>query len=267
MNRLLLAMTGWGKSWYGQAIMEANAPEYDLFVVADYKDEYRGLVKSRLAEHMIVGPQEASLSVGQWKQVLADNPSLVLARYSIDEERWRAVISRVTAALRQMCRSGPDGFLAFDEAHFLAPQRGTVPEPIKGVATTGRGEGVSSLWMTQRPAEMEETVMSQCGERVIGGFMSDQDLSKIEPITEYPSEIHNPQASLVSHAPDELQTDPDEASGGATEPLRKFEEGGQTVGSEWIFSDDSGALERRDTRDVSMRSTHYGPEGRGIADP
>jgi len=255
-------MTGWGKSWYGQAIMEANAPEYDLFVVADYKDEYRGLCKAGLAQHMIVGPREANLSVDDWKQVLADNPKLVLARYGIDEDTWRDTISRVTKAVRDMCRSGSgSGFLAYDEAHFLAPQRGGAPDPLMGVATTGRGEGVSSLWLSQRPATLSETVMAQCGERLVGGFMSDRDLSKIAPITEYPEQVHKPGADSVPRLPDALTVD------GASTPLRRFEDGGVTVGSEWVFADDSGDLERRDTRQITMESTHYGPEGRGIADP
>lgn len=261
MNRILLAKTGWGKSFYGQAIMEANAPEYDMFAVLDYKDEYRGLVKSGYARHMIVGPNEADLTVTGWKRVLKANPRLILARYSLDEEEWQQVADRVAGAMRDLARTSThDGFLAIDEAHFVAPN-GTVPDALKGVATTGRGEGVSSLWLSQRPAEVNETILAQCGERLVGAFSSDRDLKKIDPITEYPVDVHKAGGGEVRGLPEDLCADGDPLA------LRRFEQDGSTVGSEWIYSNDRGDLERRDTRTVEMDSTHYGPEGRSIADP
>jgi len=260
MHRAMLAKTGWGKSWYAQAVLEENLPRYDIVTVMDPKDEYRGLVKAGLAKHWIVGPKEAKWSVDQWAEFLQQNPRVVLAKYRIGTEDWRDVAVRLSLAVRRLCRSGHSGLLAFDEAHQIAPEGG-VDEELDNLATTGRGEGASSIWVTQRAAKLGETILAQCGERLLGGFTSDRDLKKLRDVTEYPIAIHNPNEATVSPVPEELLVD------GEGIPLRKFEPNGSLEGAEWIYSDDSGALERRDTRTVEMDSTHYGPEGEEIADP
>jgi hypothetical protein len=261
MHRLLAAQSGWGKSWYAQAILESNIPEYPVAVVLDHKDEYRGLVEGDIAGWFIAGPRESRWSVDRWADLLRNRPRVVVCRHRLGSEDWRATAGRVVSAARRVGRSAGGGFVALDEAHFLAPQRGSTPDPIKGLATTGRGERISSLWITQRLTELEETVIAQVGERLLGGFSSDRDLAKIEKITEYPTELHNPSLSSVGRLPDSLQSD------GENIPLRRFENSGSTVGSEWAFSDDRGNMERRNTRNVDMKTTHHGPEGRAIHDP
>lgn len=257
-NLLLAAKSGWGKSWHAQAWLEANLPEYDHAVILDFKDEYRGLVKEGLARYYIAGPREKSWRRANWQTLLAENKRVVLSRHDLDAEEWRDLAAHVVDAARNL-----DGsvLVAIDEAHFVAPQRGKLPSSIKGLATTGRGEGASSLWVTQRLAEMDETVIAQMMARILGGFESDADLAKVERVAEYPVDVHNPQVSRVSGLPDALAAD------AGPVPLRKFEADGQTVGSEWVYSDDSGDRERMDTRDVEMRSTHYGAEGESLRRP
>jgi DNA helicase HerA-like ATPase len=149
-----------------------------------------------------------------------------------------------------------------DEAHFVAPQKGKVPEPVIGLATTGRGEGASSIWITQRLAKLEEDVASQCQARLLGGFESSADLNKVEAITEYPVDLHNPQVRTVVNVPAELTpSDRDRP-----ESLQKHVENGDTVGSEWIYSDNTGRRERRNTEGLAaeMDSTHFGKQGKGL---
>ncbi|WP_436924965.1 helicase HerA domain-containing protein [Halosimplex amylolyticum] len=261
MHRLILAKTGWGKSYYSQAVIEVNIPKYDITVLFDPKDEYRGLVKAGYLKHFIVGPAEAGWSTDQWQTFLGKNPRVVLAKYRLGTKDWQQVAVRVTRAVRRLCRAGHTGLLAFDEAHNVAEQH-SLPEELGNLATTGRGEGASSIWITQRAAKLDEDIISQCGERLLGGFTSDADLDKLRKVTEYPMDIHNPSAATQTAVPDELKVD------GKGIPLRRFEDdNGNTTGSEWIFSDDYGEIERRDTSNVSMQSTHYGPEGQEIADP
>jgi len=261
MHRFVAGKTGWGKSWYGQQIMAANAPEYPVFVVLDHKDEYRGLVEAGLADWLIVGPEEADWSVGRWRAVFVENPQLVLARHRLDAETWREVAGRVVEAARHVGQQAGGAFVSLDESHILAPQQGATPSAITGLSTTGRGEKASSLWMTQRPALIEETVISQADELLLGGFTSDRDISKIDDYSEYPTAIHNPRLETVPRLPDSLRAD------GEDIPLRQFTEDGRTVGSEWVYSNDAGDLERRDTRAVDERTAHHGPEGRKIHDP
>ncbi|WP_435119102.1 ATP-binding protein [Halolamina sp. C58] len=260
-RRLVASMSGWGKSYHSQGIIEASIPEFDYVAVLDYKDEYRGLVKAGFASHFIVGGQELSWSVGTWRQFFEENGAVVLARHKLTTDEWKKVAARVTSALRELAPESRGSLVAIDEAHWVAPQSGSVPEAIEGLSTTGRGEGASSLWITQRLAKLEEDVVSQCDEQLAGGFESKNDRNKLDP--EYPEDLHNPQAEKLPKLAEELQTDD-----GQNIPLRKFEDDdGSTIGSEWVYADNSGERERRDTRTMSMESTHYGDEGNPLHDP
>ena len=265
MHLVVAAKSGWGKSAKSQEVIEKNLPNYEHGVVLDYKDEYRGLVKAGFADHWIVGPTEADWSVPQWETFIESNPKIVLARLtSMSADTWRTVCGRVVAAARRL----RDAVIAIDEAHFVAPQKGSVPDAIGGLATTGRGEQASSILITQRLAKLEEDVLSQAGSRLLGGFESDADLGKVGDVVEYPSDVHNPGIRSVAHLPDDLAPGAQKHSSRESPPdsLQKHEENGSLVASEWIYSDDSGDRHRRSTRGLMdrMESTHYGLEGKGL---
>jgi hypothetical protein len=230
--------------------------------VLDYKDEYRGLVKSGYCSHYIVGDAEARASVDAWKRSLARNPYLVLARLeSLGTTKWKQAAARVALAARRLDR---DVLVAIDEAHFVAPNQGKVPDTIEGLATTGRGEGASSLWITQRVSKLDTTVTSQTDAAILGAFRDRNDLTRIEGTVEYPVDIHKPGGVSLpeSTVPDELHVSDEGAIS-----VRKWEENGAPIGSEWIYSDESGDLRRIDTREIDMESTHYGSPGNTIALP
>jgi len=263
MTRMLLAaISGHGKSWHAQAIMEQNVQEsdYEGLIVLDFKDEYRGLAKAGYCSHAIVGPAEAEASVADWRAQLRGEPYIVLARLeTMGPEAWRDACATIATAARRLDR---DVLVAVDEAHFVAPNRGKIPDALEGLATTGRGEGASSLWISQRIAKLDTTVTAQCDAAILGGFRDKNDLSRIEGTIEYPREAHVPGGRSVPGLPEAIHA-PDE---GAIS-VRKWEEDGSPIGSEWIYSDESGDMRRIDTRQVNMDATHYGPPGNTIALP
>lgn len=257
-------MSGWGKSYHGQAIIEASVPDFNFVVILDYKDEYRGLVKSGYVSHFIVGPKELAWDVDDWRAFLQANPKVTLVRHLSDSD-WREVCGRIIQAARDLAGASTPTLVAIDEAHVAAPESGSYPEATANLATTGRGEGASSLWMDQRLAKLDKDVVTQADETIIGGFMRKQDRRQVE--AEYPIDIHNPQKTSVPGIPEALQADDD-----PTAPLRRFTEIGDdgeehTVGSEWAYANDKGEMARRDTSSLSMESAHYAPEGHAISDP
>lgn len=95
----------------------------------------------------------------------------------------------------------------------------------------------------------------------LGRFSSDANLGKVGRVVNHPSDVHNPQVNQVHTLPDELHTDDGQV------PVRKAEDGGSTVGPEWINSTDSGDVRRVDSCSLTMSSTHYGPEGNSLTTP
>lgn len=272
MSRVLLAAkSGWGKSYNTQLWLEKNLPEQDFAVVLDYKDEYRGLVDgvapsteaTDLCEWFIAGPTEREYGPETWQQVIESAGCVVVPRYRVDGDEWREIVGTVAAACRRLHEDNPGSriLLAVDEAHIAAPQRQGYPEATKKAATTGRGEGLSSLWVTQRLAELDETVLAQCDEQILGGFSSENDLGQIG--VDYPADVHDVRSQTSCPVlPESIRRN------GENVVLEKFTDSdGNTVGSEWIRSNDSGLLERVNTGDVEMQSTHYGEQGQTLSSP
>jgi hypothetical protein len=256
VRQLIAAQSGWGKSYAGQATIENNLDEVAYSAVMDYKDEFRGLVKSGVASYVGVGVQEAALGADAWAKILANNGHVVLAR-AVEPDTWRQVVAKVAKAVRSL---DGQGLVAIDEAHSVANQSAKLLRPIKLLATTGRG-GLSSIWITQRLQELHNTVIAQTNASLYGGFKDSSDRGRLG--VEYNEEVHNPLASApIRGLPEELEHLEDGAV-----PLQKREENGQVLGSEWIYSDDSGAMERKDSGEIDMESPHFGGSDHKLEQP
>ena len=258
-HALIAAKSGWGKSYLAQWWIEDNLKDYPVVVVLDRRDEFRGLVKSGFCQWGIIGPNEVNAPASAWQDVFEENGRMVLARHKIHGEDWmNAVASIIQAALSLE----EDVLVCIDEAHKVAPQSGNYPEPLETLATEGRGR-CASLWITQRLAKLDETPIGEMMVYLLGGFQSDADLRKVGRNVGYPQDVHKVGASRVAGLPEDLHA-PDE---GAV-PVRKFtDENGSTVGSEWVYSDDSGRHRRINSGDLEMESTHHGPESLSLSVP
>jgi hypothetical protein len=172
---------------------------------------------------------------------------LVVAK-ACGQDDWMETVGRVGDAAAAV-----DGnvLIVVDEAHFVAPLRAAVDDRVTGIATTGRGRGVSSLWVTQRLAKLDTTVSSQCDRRLLGGFTGSSDLDRVAKVVDYPAEVHNPQGS-VSGTPDGVGDEPVKETG---------------PGAEFVYSDRSGARRRIDTSTMTMQSTHLGDPGSELTTP
>lgn len=259
MNLVFDDQTNWGKSYELESFTDRNALEYDRTVLVDYKDEYTGLVESGLLQRLPIRPGTENLSRAQWQQILEDNGSLQLGRDGMTDDAWRETIATVIAALAQLKERT---FLGLDEAHRLARQKGGYPEAFDTLATTWHGDGMGVAWVTQRFAKLDEDIASQCQASMLGGFGSGNDLDQVGGIVEYPVGVHKADAERCSRTlPGELLVD------GEPLTLRRFsDEAGNTIGSEWIYSDDT-TLRRIDSRDWTLNSTHYGSDRVRIKHP
>lgn len=258
MTRLLIAaQSGWGKSFLTQLVLEQNLPDLDHALILDFKDEYRGLAEAGMANHLIGGPAERDWGVEEWTHVLKQGP-LIVARHQLQPEGWRELAKTAILAARRL---NTTVLVVIDESHFAAPQQGAYPDAIEGLATTGRGERTPSMWITQRLSLLDKTPTSLVDTLLLGGFGAD-DIGRVSDVVEgYPAELHNPQAN-PNGVPDDVLADD------GTAALRKFaDDQGRTIGSEWIYSDDTGERKRLDTRGLDLDTSHYSPRSADIELP
>lgn len=260
MNEAVGAKTNWGKSYATQYLAEQNIGEFEGLVILDYKDEYTGLVESFDVKRLTVPSGAENVSPAKWLAVLEEHRRVQLARTTATTEQFRQVAANVATALG---RWELTAFVVIDEAHKVAPQS-QAPDPLVTLATTWHGDGYGVIWITQRWAEIETTIVAECEASLLGGFRDVNDLGRIDAV-EYPPEIHQSVATRVDRPtrqiPDELLVD------GEPLTLRRFEDdAGHTVGSEWVYADDSN-LRRIDSRDWQLESTHYGSDRKRISHP
>lgn len=111
------------------------------------------------------------------------------------------------------CRRSDHGVLVvIDEAHGIAPEREGYPDEIQALATDGQTEGgsaTSSIWITQRLAQLCKKVVGNCTARLLGGYQSGNDLNAVKDVLEYLKEVAQHGRAVRSGAP-----------GGATGPRR-----------------------------------------------
>jgi len=257
-HALIAAKSGWGKNWISQWWVEDNLDEFEYLVVLDRLDEFRGLVKAGFANWGIIGPDEVTAPPSAWKEIIEQNKRIVLARHNIDGEDWMDAAASVSQAAMAL-----DGgvLVVIDEAHKVAPQRGSYPDAIQSLATEGRGH-VATLWVTQRLAKLDETPVGEMMVFLLGGFRSDADLEKLRGNVGYPVDIHAISNGQIRQLPEELHADD-----AGPVALRRFKEGSQVVGSEWVYSNDDGLLKRINSRNLSMESEHYGRESLDLSVP
>jgi len=256
-HALIAAKSGWGKGWIAQQWIEENLEDYPLAVILDRRDEYRGLVKSGRVRWGGVGDQEARMSSEAWERFILRNKKVVLARACSGEE-WTQATARIAEAAMELDESI---LVLIDEAHKVAPQRGSYPSAIEDLATEGRGRA-ATVWVTQRLAKLDETPIDEMTIKLLGGFGSEPSLKKVRGMIGYPSDVHKVGGVSVPRLPEELHA-PDE---GAIS-VRQFHEAGKLVGSEWIYSNDAGDVDRINSGELEMDSTHHGPESLSLSKP
>lgn len=266
MHLALASATGTGKSYTAQAVVEDNLDDYEAFVGLDYKGEFRGLVKHGLARHWIAGTKERDeFTIAHWRALLEQNPRLIIERHDLlSDEDWRTVVNRVIAAERRLDRSA---LFVFEEAHTVAPQQGELLENIRWMAQTGRGAKKSAIWVTQKLSEIDKVVISMATAWMIGGFQEENDLKKLRGSLDYNVDVHKLGGQQVQGLREDLHALDDGAV--SVRVFREKDANGEakTVGSEWVYSDDEGTVERLNTREWEPEAPHYGAEGKKIKVP
>ena len=272
MHLLLAAASGWGKGYLAQALIDRNirTDRFDRVVMLDTANEFRGLCSEEHgpapADHWAVTDREAAtLGPPEWREMVRQNDALVLQRAVPKGEEWREAAADIILGCR---RADLDVLVVIDEGHGIAPQSEGYPKPVNDLATDGRSEGgsaTSSAWLTQRPAQTDKDVVGNCTARFIGGFETSNDLGALADVLPYPKKMHASGGQPVGGNPsEELRTDDSEAISVRkwTEPDDSGEP--QTVNSEWVFSDDTGKIARKQSNEYRQRCDHVGAAGKRI---
>lgn len=271
MHLLVSAASGWGKGYLAQVLAERNirGDRYDRVVVLDTSDEFRGLCSKDhgpgYAKQWSATQRERdAFGADEWRQLVEANEALVVGR-GVSKGDWREeVVPDVILGCRE---SDMDVLIVIDEAHGVAPQDQGYPTVTKELTTDGRTEGgaaTSSMWLTQRLAQTDKNVTGNCTARFLGGYEDVSTLNSIKDVLPYRKDLHASGGQPVNVQNDDLL-----GADGEAVSVRKWTEPGpdgepQTVNSEWIYTDETGKIARKESNDYNPRCDHVGASGKRI---
>jgi len=139
----------------------------------DAKDPFPEVVKQLIGE----GPQPRIVDLSGVPNEVAGVSSAVIARTLFNLKIWQTPCEREADPVLLVC----------EEAHRYVPNRGeaqyeAAQEAIRRIAKEGRKYGIGLLLVSQRPSEVEATVLSQCNSWIVLRITNDADCEYVRSI-------------------------------------------------------------------------------------
>jgi len=188
----VIGESGSGKSWT-MAVFGEQAIQQGLQVVfIDVHGEY-WVFREVFENVLVIGGENADLPlspdiVSVYGEAYRQGFSLDFnfREYLADEYEYGMLVERILRTLWRVQVNNPRPVLwVLEEAHLIAPQlktREVIKRVglVKAIATGGRKFGILLLMGTQRPAELDKTVLSQCYIRFFGKLTERLDRKAVE---------------------------------------------------------------------------------------
>lgn len=139
----------------------------------DSNDQFPVVIKQLTGD----GPQPRIVDLSGVPNEVAGVSSAVIARTLFNLKIWQTQAERESDPVLLVC----------EEAHRYVPNRGeaqyeAAQEAIRRIAKEGRKYGVGLLLVSQRPSEVEATVLSQCNSWIVLRITNDADREHVRSI-------------------------------------------------------------------------------------
>lgn len=197
-----LGMSGFGKSYFAGGLAEASNKQR---IILDPKNEHRDLAEFLL----VIDPAVAARAdkMGGWyeffKQVIATGKSIRIQVKGFTPQQYLDMMDGLAHAMHER---GNLFFMA-DEYHRAAPNPsamiGNCPPWVLVLHTDARTCGIDFIVLTQRPALLATTVISQANRKFCFRLEYDVDVKKAASIFRNPdaSKFKNTQEAMKSLPP------------------------------------------------------------------
>jgi uncharacterized protein len=156
-------------------VLEADARL--KFLMAKWAGGAQDPFPTIVAQLMGDGPQPRVIDLSGVPNEVAGVSSAVIARTLFNLKVWQTSEERASDPVLLVC----------EEAHRYVPNRGeaqyeAAQEAIRRIAKEGRKYGVGLLLVSQRPSEVEATVLSQCNSWIVLRVTNDADREHVKAI-------------------------------------------------------------------------------------
>lgn len=147
------------------------------FLMTEWGGEAQDPFPAIVAQLMGDGPQPRVIDLSGVPNEVAGVSSAVIARTLFNLKVWQTTDERASDPVLLVC----------EEAHRYVPNSGeaqyeAAQEAIRRIAKEGRKYGVGLLLVSQRPSEVEATVLSQCNSWIVLRVTNDADREHVKAI-------------------------------------------------------------------------------------
>lgn len=189
IRTLITGISGSGKSNAAKIILEGLLKlNFPLFIL-DTESEYASL--NEICENLIViGGKYADMPLerGMFDEIIElffhSDISIVLDMAGLRDDEQRSIASEIMERLYLNATTYKKAFfLVIEECDIFAPQKGSESRCLKNckdIAERGRKRGIHSIWITQRTAEVNKSIIANCNVRVLGKMILGIDINKVK---------------------------------------------------------------------------------------
>lgn len=187
----VIGQSGAGKSYYAGYLLEQAVPQFDLAVHYDPEDEERGLSEKGNALYGTLPVDPDAARRVNWPVLVANHKKVRVVPMDMTMGQQRALYAALCRSVMYLCQDViPEysGFVSGDEAHNYLRQNQFHPWSERMI-TGGRKHQVECLHICQRPQLLHTTVISQADRRVYFRINDNNDLAKIESVSNFPADM------------------------------------------------------------------------------
>ncbi len=183
----ILAMRGAGKSWLNAVLAEGLAKARIPFVIVDPEGEYWTL-RAKFSSIVVVGgthadiPLEPELATILAQEALEERLELVLDLSDMRrKEQLRFLFRFLSELFFQETELRIPFWVSFEEADLWVPQSGnpSCKTAVLDICQRGRKRGLGFALVSQRPATIDKTALSQAEFRFFKRFQQPHDLRAV----------------------------------------------------------------------------------------
>jgi len=182
----IIGQSGSGKSYAVSVICEELCKAEVGFCIIDTEGEYSSLKQS--FKVLIAGySNDCDLSMRSitnlealTEELITSNAPFILDVSEAPDQR-EAVELFSKALYKAADKIRKPYLLIIEEADVFCPQQGKTIDVISEVSRRGRKRGPGLMIVTQRPALVDKTILSQCNFQIIGKLTIEADLESVKP--------------------------------------------------------------------------------------
>lgn len=172
----IVAKSGYGKSYTARVIVEDGRELGVCFTIIDPQEAYLNLPDfDYINAHQIKNAKGLGILLAQ------TNRNVVISTKGLGIEDQQKIVKEVLEEYRKYIRKGIQ-CIVIDEMHKFAPEteKAESKDTIRAMFQENRSDGLGIIGITQRPARMDKTCLSQADNLIIGRVTSFRDKEAVK---------------------------------------------------------------------------------------